>query len=146
MNYSNMSDELDKSTKSVESAKPINPIPNSTLNLDPNPNPNPIPIIQLINNLNGLGLEKEKNSFIQNYGFLKEQIELTDKILEQTNSNQTDLANMEISELFQILESNKDLLYSPDKLDVQTFKLLMDITKILEEQLHNSTLNVIDVK
>ena len=101
-------------------------------------------IMNLISQLDNLGGEKDKDDFIKNYSKLKEKIDITDLIL--ANDDEKDYNTYNIQELFNILESNSELISKPDKLDVQTLKLLTKITKILEDKLNIETMNIIESK
>ena len=104
-----------------------------------------INIIDLISQLDILGKEKNKDDFIKNYLVLKEQIEKTDKILEN-NTDSSRYNSYSIQELFGILESNSELLSNPDILDVSKLKMLLDVSKILENKLEIETINIIESK
>lgn len=101
-------------------------------------------IMDLISQLDNLGGEKDKDEFIKNYSKLKEQIEKTDFIL--SNNDDQDYSTYNIQELFNILESNSKLISKPDKLDIQTLKTLIKISKILEDKLSVETMNIIESK
>lgn len=101
-------------------------------------------IIDLISQLANLGVEKDKDDFIKNYSKLKEQIDKTDLIL--ANKDEQDYNTYDIQELFNVLESNSELISKPEKLDVQTLKLLSKITKILDDKLNIETINIIESK
>ena len=104
-----------------------------------------INIIDLISQLDILGKEKNKDDFIKNYLVLKEQIEKTDKILEN-NTDSSRYNSYSIQELFGILESNSELLSNPDILDVSKLKMLLDVSKNLENKLEIETINIIESK
>lgn len=109
-----------------------------------NTNIEKIYIMDLISQLENLGVEKDKYDFIKNYSKLKEQIKKTDLILE--NDDDQDYNKYNIQELFNILESNSDLISKPEKIDVQTLKSLIKISKILEDKLSIETMNIIESK
>lgn len=101
-------------------------------------------ITDLTFKIENLGKEKDKNDFIKNYAKLKEQIEKTDNIID-TDFNMSEKYNSyNIQELFEILESNSELIYNPDKLDVDTFKMLLNVSSILEEKLNTESMNIIE--
>ncbi len=102
-------------------------------------------IMDLISELDKLGGEKDKDDFIKNYSQLKEQIEKTDFILSNNDDDQ-DYNTYEIQDLFNILESNSELISKPEKLDVHTLKKLTKISKILEDKLSIETMNIIESK
>lgn len=99
-------------------------------------------IMDLISKLDNLGGEKDKDDFIKNYSHLKEQIEKTDFIL--ANNDDHDYNTYNIQELFNILESNSELISKPEKLDIYTLKILAKISKILEDKLSIETMNIIE--
>ena len=106
-------------------------------------------IVQLTKDLENLGIEKDKEEFIKNYANLKEQIEQTDKILEDDLSNQDNQINygeMNLNELFQILEDNSDLINNIEILETSKLKILSTVSKIIEEKIHNETINIINIK
>ena len=131
---------------------------NNSDNNDDNNNGH-IYISTLINNLENLGGEKEKEEFIKSYAKLKEQIEITDNILgssgssESSESSDNSDANsnvnpnsQSIQELFNILESNSQFILNTKKLETSKLKTLLKITKILEEKLNTETINIIESK
>lgn len=99
-------------------------------------------IMDLISKLDNLGGEKDKDDFIKNYSNLKEQIQKTDFIL--GNNDDQDYKSYNIQELFNILESNSELISKPEKIDVQTLKTLIQISKILEDKLELEKLNILE--
>jgi len=116
-------------------------------------------IMNLTSQIENLSKEKEKNDFVKNYAKIKKQIEKTDNILENIHNNndtktcldnQIVLSNFydsySIQELFDILESNSEFISNPDKLDVSTFKMLLNISSILEEKLNTESMNIIESK
>ena len=118
-------------------------------------------IIDLINQLENLGGEKNKDDFIKNYARLKEIIEKTDNVLnneinEINEINQTNKVNKlkdkpnyelyDIQELFNILESNNEYIVEPEKLDIYKFKMLLDVSKILEKKLESEIINITETK
>lgn len=100
-------------------------------------------IMNLISKLDNLGGEKDKDDFVKNYSKLKEQIEKIDLILA---NNDQDYNAYNIQELFNILESNSELIAKPEKLDIHTLKILMKVSKILEDRLSIETMNIIESK
>ena len=104
---------------------------------------NPILINDFISKLNKLGLEKNKPEFIQNYGKLKEQIDLIDLVL--NNQNQID-TNLNIQQLFEILEQNKDKLTDKSDIDINTLKLLNDIVELLEDKINKEDSTILEIK
>lgn len=105
-----------------------------------------INIIDLISQLDNLGKEKDKNDFIKNYTVLKDKIEKTDNILDQNDENENTYNLYNIQELFDILESNSEFVSNPEKLDVSKLKMLLKISKILEDKLGTETMNIIESK
>ena len=110
-------------------------------------NNKPIDIIDLISQLDNLGKEKDKYNFIANYAVIKEKIEQVDNILDNNDDNPDQIFDTySIQELFNILESNYDLVSEPTKLDIVKFKMLLKISKILEDKLRNETMSIIELK
>lgn len=106
-------------------------------------------IIDLISQLDILGKEKDKKDFISNYSVLKDLIEKTDNILDKDDSdgdNESIYNSYSIQELFGILESNSELVSNPEKLNVCQLKMLLKISKILEDKLANETMYIIESK
>jgi recombinational DNA repair protein RecR len=106
-------------------------------------------IYDLINNLEKLGNEKEKEQFIKNYAILKEQIELTDKLLNQSieiDNLEQYYNSLNVKEIFEILENESENINNPEKLETTKLKKLLMMTKILEEKLNLETINLIESK
>ena len=124
---------------------------NTNTNTEPNSN---IYIQDLINQLENLGSEKEKDGFIKNYAKLKEQIVYVDNVLEHSQTlgfdsgsgSETDFNKYSIQELFDILESNSALIENPNLLEITQLKMLLKVSKILEEKINTETLNIIESK
>jgi hypothetical protein len=121
---------------------------NNTNNSDNNDNDDnsEIYISNLINDLENLGGEKNKDEFIKNYAKLKEQIKITDNILNLTDNTEPDYITYPIQELFAILESNSQFISNPDKLETSMLRTLLKISKILEEKLNTETINIFESK
>jgi hypothetical protein len=104
-----------------------------------------VDLVDLITRLDILSKEKDKDDFIKNYAELKEQIDKTDNVLDDSS---TELIYNEysIQELFNILESNSDLLTNPKNLNLEKFKMLLDVSKNLENKLNTETMNIIESK
>ena len=95
------------------------------------------------------GIEKEKEDFIKNYARLKEQIEQVDMVLTDTKLHNTlteKFNQMDIKELFDILETNSGYINNFDNLNLAKLKTLLVITNILEEKLNCETINIIESK
>ena len=103
-------------------------------------------ILSLINNLENLGSEKEKDEFIKNYAKLKEQIEKTDNILSLNDDTEPDYNSYNIQELFSILETNSQSISNPEKLETSQLRMLLIVSKILEEKINIETINIIESK
>lgn len=103
-------------------------------------------IMDLIKDLENLGGEKEKDDFIKNYARLKEQIELTDNILNSKDLKYNDISSLTIPELFNILELNSQYILNPEKLETSKLKYLLEISNFLEEKLNTETMNIIESK
>jgi len=106
-------------------------------------------LLNLVTQLENLGSEKEKDEFIKNYGNLKEQIEITDLILSDS-AEATEIfkkyEKMNINELFNLLEKNNEFIINPKNLTSWRFKHLLIISKVLEQKLDKSTLDINEVK
>jgi hypothetical protein len=143
--------------------KNINKTDNINTNVDINSD---IDIIKLINTVDNLSMEKDKDEFIKNYSKAKEQIVFVDKILNSDNyniqlndtisdnnndndndNNMTNYLNkLSLNELFEILEKNQHKISNPSKLLVSDLKTLLQVSKILEQRLTNDTMNIIELK
>lgn len=118
-------------------------------------NNNEIDIKQLLNELEYIGNENEKNEFIKNYNRIKEQIKAVDSILFNQsnfidnnikNDNINELESNNISELLNILESNENKIFNSDNLNVIELKSLMNICNILEKKINQETIDIIEIK
>lgn len=99
----------------------------------------------VINKINQLGKENDKNDFIKNYQEVKSKISIIDSILE--NQNEID-NNLSIDQLFEMLEKYNDFLEKSEEylnLDIIDFKKVKDIVELIENKL-NEKMNVIEVK
>lgn len=105
----------------------------------------PIDLIELITRLDILSKEKDKGDFIKNYAELKEQIDKTDNVLDDS-STELIYNTYSIQELFKILELNSELLANPKNLNLEKFKMLLDVSKNLENKLNTETMNIIESK
>ena len=103
-------------------------------------------IMDLVYQLDNLGKEKDKKDFINNYEVLKEKIEKTDYILDKNDIDDDMYNSYSIQELFGILELNSELISNPEKLDILKLKMLLKISKILEDKLGTETMNIIESK
>ena len=106
-------------------------------------------INDLIIDLEKNGIEKEKEDFIKNYARLKEQIEQVDMVLTDTKLHNTlteKFNQMDIKELFDILETNSGYINNFDNLNLAKLKTLLVITNILEEKINCETINIIESK
>jgi len=104
-----------------------------------------ISLENVINKINQLGKENDKNDFIKNYQELKSKISIIDDILE--NKNEID-NNLSIDELFVMLEKYNDSLEKSDEylnLDIIDFKKVKDIIELIEIKL-NEKMNIIEIK
>jgi len=107
----------------------------------------PIFISDIINDLEKIELEKNKDDFIKNYSKLKKQIEITDTILNiESTDNLNNYNTYNIKELFDILESNSEYILNPENLEISKLKLLLNVSKILEEKLNNNKLDIIEIQ
>ena len=104
-----------------------------------------ISLENVINKINQLGKENDKNDFIKNYQEVKSKISIIDNILE--NKNEID-KNLSIDELFVMLEKYNDSLEKSDEylnLDIIDFKKVKDIIELIEIKL-NEKMNIIEIK
>lgn len=113
-----------------------------------------INIHKLIDDLQNIGDEKNKEEFIKNYSKIKEQINLVDTIL-FNNDNEYDKENNReideyetnnISELLSILEINEDKIFDSSNLTIGELKYLMKICNVLEKKINDETMNIIEIK
>lgn len=122
-----------------------------------------IDIYKLIDDLQNIGDEKNKEEFIKNYSKIKEQIKITDNVLfnsEENNNNDESDKNNEtnktdendefksktINELLSVLEINEDKIFDSSNLTVGELKSLMKICNVLEKKINNETMNIIEIK
>jgi hypothetical protein len=112
-----------------------------------------INIKKLLNQLESIGNEKEKEEFIKNYSRIKEEIKITDSILNGEISNMSDNTNIDmfesktIDELLELLEQSENKIFnSNDELTVNELKSLNDMCIILENKLNTHTMNIIEIK
>lgn len=117
----------------------INPNQDPNINIDID-----IDIIQLTNMVENLSTEKNKDEFIKNYSNVKEKIQLTDNMLESNMLG--DLNKLSVNELFELLEKNQNKISNPSELMVSDLKMLLQVSKILEQRLTNDTINIIELK
>lgn len=104
-----------------------------------------ISLENIINKINQLGKENDKNDFIKNYQEVKSKISIIDNILENKNEINK---NLSIDELFVMLEKYNDFLEKSDEylnLDIIDFKKVKDIIELIEIKL-NEKMNVIEIK
>ena len=105
-----------------------------------------IKIVNLINKIENLTLESNKDDFIKNYSVIKEEIDIIDKKLSENINNDINYINMDINELYDILQSKISIIEHPENIDIESLKELSEIIKIIEEKIHNETLNIINIK
>lgn len=99
----------------------------------------------IINKINQLGKESDKNDFIKNYQDVKAKISVVDNILE--NKSELD-QNLTIDKLFVMLEEYNEILEKSSEylnLDIQDFKKVKDIIDLIEKKL-NDKINIIEIK
>ncbi len=90
---------------------------------------------EVINKINQLGKEPDKNDFISNFNQVKTQIVTIDKVLEQDNNLDPSIP---IDKLFEMLENYKNILTTNDgkeQLDIQNFKNISNIVELIEKKL-----------
>lgn len=97
------------------------------------------PIILLTEQINELTTEKTKEEFVKNYSNIKNQIELTDSIINLSLDD--DYKSKSIGELYELVDSYNWKLSNPKNLESRDICELMSIIKILEEKL-NGTMNL----
>lgn len=155
---------MKNSTKIVKSGE------NNLNNLDNGThisNETEIYIYKLIDNLQNIGDEKNKEEFIKNYSKIKEQIKIVDNVLfnigennkyneeseeseeiEESEENEENdkLKSKTINELLNVLEHNEDKIFNSSNLSVGELKTLMEICKILEKKINDETMNIIEIK
>jgi hypothetical protein len=101
-------------------------------------------IEEITNKLNNLGNEKNKVEFIKNYEIAKKDIEEIDLILEKENEFIN--SNLSLQELFNMLESYKELINNEHELNIFILKKILDLTEILENKLEeNEKLNITNI-
>lgn len=109
-------------------------------------NQNDINIKKLLNELENIGNEKEKEEFIKNYSRIKEEIKIVDHILNSDNQyNMCEYESKTIDELFKLLEKSESKIFDNDILTIKELKSLIDISNILEKKINDDTLCVIDI-
>ncbi len=90
---------------------------------------------EVINKINQLGKEPDKNDFISNFNKVKTQIVTIDKVLEQDNNLDPSIP---IDKLFEMLENYENILNTNDgkeQLDIQNFKNISNIVELIEKKL-----------
>lgn len=100
---------------------------------------------QVINKINHLGKESDKNDFILNFNQVKSHIVLIDKVLEQDNILDP---NTPIDKLFQMLELYGGILDSKDEkeqLNIDNFKNIKNIVELIEKKLQDPV-EIIEIK
>ena len=151
---------MKSSTKSTNSNNLYNSDnSNSNINISDG---NKININKLIDDLENIGNEKNKEEFIKNYSKIKEQLKIVDTILFNTHNNKNDnesdnesdnnneinneYESKNISELLSVLETNEDKIFNSSNLNVGELKTLMKICNVLEKKINNETMNIIEIK
>lgn len=122
--------------------------------MDTNPNTETIIFENVINKINQLGKEPDKNDFISNYNEVKSKIIIIDDILEKKSQIGE---NIPIDKLFEMLEQYSSILdkssdysdYSDNtehvQLDIENFKKMKDIVELIEKKLDNKV-NIVEIK
>lgn len=118
-----------------------------------------INIHKLIDDLQNIGDEKNKEEFIKNYSKIKEQIKLVDTILlnnsneydkemddEENNKEMDEFESNNISELLSMLETNEDKIFDSSNLIVGELNSLIKICNVLEKKINEETMNIIEIK
>jgi len=92
---------------------------------------------EVINKINNLGKESDKNDFILNFNQVKSHIVTIDKVLEQENNLNP---NTPIDKLFEMLELYQGILNDKDEkeqLDIDKFKNIKNIVELIEKKLQD---------
>lgn len=124
-----------------------------------------INIHELIDDLQNIGDEKNKEEFIKNYSKIKEQIKLVDSVLfnnncinksdKEVNDNEIDdeenyindeFESNNISELLSMLETNEDKIFDSSNLTVGELNSLIKICNVLEKKINEENMNIIEIK
>jgi len=99
----------------------------------------------IINKINQLGKEPDKNDFISNYNEVKSKIVIIDDILEK--KSQIDPLTP-IDKLFEMLEQYSSIIDKSSEhieLDIENFKKMKDIVGLIEKKLDDKV-NVVEIK
>ena len=103
-----------------------------------------INITSIINKINMLSSEKNKNIFVENYNDVKSKINIIDKVLEKESSIDK---NLSIDKLFEMLKEYNNVIENDEQyIDINEFKKMKDIIELVETKLHNSTINITEIK
>jgi len=106
---------------------------------------NQIDIKKLLIELENIGSEKEKEEFIKNYSRIKEEIKITDNILNDNSIvNTNEYESKTINELFQLLEQDENKIFDDDKLTITELKSLIDICNVLDKKINDDTISIIE--
>lgn len=92
-------------------------------------------IDEVINKINMLGNEKNKNNFILNYNGIQSQLNIIDEILDSKNELDESL---QIDDLFNLLETYSKYIESNIQIDIIQFKKLKNLTELIERKLSSS--------
>lgn len=102
-------------------------------------------INDIIEKLNSVGTENNKDEFIRNFDSTKKEINEIDKFLE--NKNEFEDSNLNIQDLFNMLESYKDIINNENNLNIIIFKKILDLIECLEIKLEeNNKLNITNIE
>lgn len=101
----------------------------------------------VINKINQLGKEPDKNDFISNYNEVKSKIVIIDDILEK--KCQIDPLTP-IDKLFEMLEQYSSIIEKSSEhvqleLDIENFKKMKDIVGLIEKKLDDKV-NIVEIK
>jgi hypothetical protein len=119
----------------------------STIEIEEKKNKNIINIKKLLNDLENIGNEKEKEEFIKNYSRINEEIKNVDNILNDNNlKNINELESKTINELFGLLENNENKIFDNEVLTIEELKSLIDICNILENKINDNTMSILEIK
>jgi hypothetical protein len=103
-----------------------------------------INITSIINKINMLSSEKNKNIFVENYNEVKSKINIIDKVLEKESSIDK---NLSIDKLFEMLKEYNDIIENEEQdMDINEFKKMKDIIELVEIKLNNSGMDITEIK
>lgn len=118
----------------------------NTIEIEEPINKNNINIKKLLNDLENISNEIEKEEFIKNYSRINEEIKIIDSILNNNDlKNYNEYEDKSINELFTVLENNQNKIFDNEILTIEELKLLIDISNVLENKINNDTMSIIEI-